>query len=107
MNAFQCYLVLVVVNVLLGLGPAYGQPERAGNGPGTSKSVSPQPSSSRDESQPVDVPVPSARAMEFYRSGNALWVFNRAWVILLTGALAFSGASARIRTLAQRMGRNW
>ncbi len=45
--------------------------------------------------------------MEFYRSGNALWVFNRAWAILLTSALAFSGFSARIRALAQRMGRNW
>ncbi len=35
--------------------------------------------------------------MRFYRGNNALWAFNLAWAILLTGGLAFSGASARLR----------
>jgi Zn-dependent protease with chaperone function len=61
----------------------------------------------RDESEPVAVPEASAKAMQFYRGNNALWGINQAWAILVTGGLAFSGLSARIRTLARRIGRNW
>src|SRR5439155_12464245 len=42
--------------------------------------------------------------MRYYRSGNWLWAIGQVWAILLTGGLAFSGISARLRTLAQRMG---
>ncbi len=45
--------------------------------------------------------------MAFYRSGNGFWILNRAWAILVTGVLAFSGASARIRTWAHRVGKTW
>ena len=45
--------------------------------------------------------------MEFYRTSNWLWVFNQVWAILLTGTLAFSGVSSRLRNLAQRLGRRW
>jgi len=34
-------------------------------------------------------------------------VLNQAWAILFPGILAFSGASAWLRTLAQRVGRGW
>jgi Zn-dependent protease with chaperone function len=61
----------------------------------------------RDESQPVAVPDPSEKAMQFYRGNNALWVLNRAWALLVIGGLAFSGLSARMRSLARRIGRNW
>jgi STE24 endopeptidase len=60
----------------------------------------------RDEQEPVAVPEPSEKAMQFYRGNNVLWVLNRAWAILVTGGVAFSGLSARLRTLAQRIGRN-
>ncbi len=60
----------------------------------------------KEEQEAVAVPEPSARAMEFYRGNNALWVLNRAWAILLIGGLAFSGLSARLRTMAQRIGGN-
>ena len=53
------------------------------------------------------MPEPSAKAMEFYRSGNWLWVFNRLWAIARAGGLAFSGFSARLRNLAQRLGGDW
>jgi STE24 endopeptidase len=59
------------------------------------------------ESEPVAVPQPSAKAMEYYRGGNWLWVLNQFWAILLPGALAFSGASAWLRSLARRLGRGW
>ena len=45
--------------------------------------------------------------MEYYRGGNWLWVLNQFWAILLPGALAFSGASAWLRSLARRLGRGW
>ncbi|MHB1558252.1 MAG: M48 family metallopeptidase, partial [Isosphaeraceae bacterium] len=43
--------------------------------------------------------------MRYYRGTNAIWAINRAWFILLTGGLAFSGISARLRNLARRIGR--
>ncbi len=61
----------------------------------------------RDEQEPVAVPEPSEKALRFYRGNNALWTLNRAWAILVNGALAFSGLSARLRTLAHRIGRSW
>jgi Zn-dependent protease with chaperone function len=60
----------------------------------------------RDEQEPVAVPEPSEKAMRFYRGNNALWAFNQVWAILVTGGLAFSGLSARMRDLARRIGGN-
>ncbi len=60
-----------------------------------------------NETEPVAVPEPSSKAMDYYRGGNWLWVLNQVWAILLPGALAFSGASAWLRSLAQRLGRGW
>jgi Zn-dependent protease with chaperone function len=59
------------------------------------------------ELEPVAVPEPSALAMQYYRSGNWLWVINRIWSLLVPGVLAFSGASARLRDVARRLGRVW
>jgi STE24 endopeptidase len=56
------------------------------------------------EREPVAVPEPSERAHQFYRSGNWLWVFDHVWTLLLLAGLAFSGFSARLRSLAQRLG---
>ena len=60
-----------------------------------------------DEHAPVPVPEPTEKAMAFYRSGMWIWGFNRLWAIALPAALAFSGFSARLRTLAARVGRRW
>ncbi len=66
-----------------------------------------QPSPAGDELEPVAVPEPSELALQFYRTGNWLWVLNVAWAVLLPGVLAFSGFSARLRNLAARLGRSW
>jgi STE24 endopeptidase len=63
--------------------------------------------SQADKVKLVAVPEPSARALEYYRSGNRLWMLNAVWVVLVPGLLAFSGFSARLRTLAARLGRAW
>jgi Zn-dependent protease with chaperone function len=57
----------------------------------------------RDEREPVAVPEPSETAMRFYRGNNVLWAVNQAWALLLTGGLAFSGLSARLRSLSGRL----
>jgi STE24 endopeptidase len=64
-------------------------------------------SSQADEVELVAVPEPSAAALEYYQSGNRLWILNRIWAILLPGLVAFSGFSARLRALVARLGRMW
>ena len=53
----------------------------------------------------VAVPEPSALALRYHRSGNALWVGATALDLLLPGALLFTGLSARVRSLAARVAR--
>ena len=64
-----------------------------------------EPTTEPGELEPVAVPEPSELAMQFYRSGNWLWMLNVAWAMLVPGVLAFSGFSARLRNLAARLGR--
>jgi Zn-dependent protease with chaperone function len=45
--------------------------------------------------------------MQYYRSGNVLWTVLTLLEILIPGIWAFGGWSARLRTLAQRIGRRW
>jgi STE24 endopeptidase len=59
-----------------------------------------------DETQPVAVPEPSELAVEYYASGNLLWVADQAWSILVLVVLLASGLSARVRDLALRLARN-
>src|SRR5438876_10449921 len=58
-------------------------------------------------SGPVEVPPPSENALTYYHTGNALWLFNTAWGILVPGVLLFTGLSAWIWRWAQRAGRKW
>ena len=67
----------------------------------------PTPAAAVDESQPVAVPEPSARAVDYYTSGNLLWVAGQAWSLLILVALLATGLSARLRDLANRIGRRW
>ncbi len=55
----------------------------------------------------VPVPQPSAQALALYHSGNVFWVINQIWALVLPGAFLFTGFSARLRTLAGRLGRYW
>ena len=71
-------------------------------------------SSSTSESRPADsaavrvaVPEPAAEAMEYYRSGNVLWIVGQVVVLAIPAIVLFSGLSARMRDLARRIGRKW
>lgn len=59
------------------------------------------------DAAPVTVPPPSAKAVRFYRTGVALWLFGKFWEILIPGIIVFTGFSAALRNTAQRVGRNW
>jgi len=100
------YLILLVLSSLaLTAARAQGQPiDKAAPQPGETGAAE---SAAVGELQPVPVPEPSEKALEYYRSGNWLWIFNHVWALLITGGLAFSGASARLRDVARRLGRIW
>lgn len=65
------------------------------------------PSSDPDERRPVAIPEPTALAVRYHLTGNAIWVFARLWDIAVPLALLVSGASAGLRDLARRIGRVW
>jgi STE24 endopeptidase len=56
---------------------------------------------------PVAVPEPSAQAVRHYRSGNLLWMVSTVWAFAVPALIFFSGFSARLRSLAQRVNRHW
>jgi STE24 endopeptidase len=56
---------------------------------------------------PVPVPVPSEQALDYYNSGNILWVVDTLWGILIPTLFLFTGFSARIRDWAQKIGKKW
>src|SRR5260370_14773545 len=60
-----------------------------------------------EETAPVAVPEPSEKALQYYHTGNLLWLVGTAWDILVPCLFLFTGLSARLRTWAQRLGRRW
>jgi len=59
------------------------------------------------DAAPIAVPEPSPKTLEYYRSGNVLWVAATLWGLLVPAAIFFSGLSARLRDWAQVVGRGW
>jgi STE24 endopeptidase len=58
-------------------------------------------------SGPVPVPEPSDKAVQYYRSGNVLWVITTLWGLFVPMLLLFTGLSAKMRDAARAIGRNW
>src|ERR1017187_9004949 len=99
----SCLFLLVMMFVS---GASFGQSLAEQGQPAQLDGAQPSPAAS--ELEPVAVKEPSALALQFYRSGNWLWVLNVAWAVLLPGLLAFSGFAARVRNLAAKLaGGNW
>jgi STE24 endopeptidase len=57
------------------------------------------------QQQTVSVPAPSELAIRYYRSGNVLWATSSVLSLLIPALILFTGLSARLRTLATRIGR--
>lgn len=87
-------LVLVLAGLLLGLPVALAE-------------TSPDWGGTTSAHEAVIVPEPSAEAMRYYRSGNALWIVGQLWGLAIPAIVLFSGLSARIRDAARRIGRYW
>jgi STE24 endopeptidase len=66
-----------------------------------------QTSTTQNDNGPVAIPVASEKAMSYYRTRNAWWGFGLLWGIFIPALFLFTGWSAKIRDLAQRMGKKW
>jgi Zn-dependent protease with chaperone function len=60
-----------------------------------------------EQNGPVSVPAASERAMNYYNSGNILWIADILWGMLIPALFLFTGFSARIRNWAQKLGKKW
>jgi STE24 endopeptidase len=69
--------------------------------------TSPESPPDAENAQRVVVPEPSPQAMEYYRSGNLLWLVRQSVALAIPAIVLCSGLSARIRNLAWRLGRKW
>lgn len=77
--------------------------------PATAAGASPETtrSATAADASRVEVPQPSDKALQFYRSGNVLWLLRLGWRIAVPAAILFSGLSARIRDFSRRLWDNW
>ncbi len=53
----------------------------------------------------VMVPEPSPLAVQYYESGNVLWAVRWLWTLTIPVLILFTGLAARLRNVAQRIGR--
>lgn len=82
---------------------AGAQAPAADPAPPTAADPAPAASAAPAQAGPVAVPVPSAKAMRWYRSGNWLWLLDTALGLLVPIALLATGFSAWLRDLAARL----
>jgi Zn-dependent protease with chaperone function len=100
MRAANALLLLLLI--LLTASAVFAQP--ATQAPPTPTAAT-APSSNAAPFQPVPVPPASEKAMEYYRSGNVLWVIDTLLGLAIPALLLFTGLSARMRDLAWKLGR--
>jgi Zn-dependent protease with chaperone function len=92
--------------VALAAPPATPTPDAAPHGIANQAAETPS-ATPASATGPVEVPEPSEAARRYARSGNWLWLLDQAWGLLVPAVILFTGFSARIRTVANRLGRNW
>lgn len=73
--------------------------------PSASPVVGPSAPVEDDQLSPVPVPPPTPLAVQYHETGNWIWALGEFWSIVVPAALLFSGASARLRDVAHRVGR--
>ena len=60
---------------------------------------------SQEQESAVAVPEPSPLALKYYRSGNVVWGIGALLTLLIPAIVVYTGFSARLRTMAFRLGR--
>jgi Zn-dependent protease with chaperone function len=99
-------LIAAVAAAAFAAPPATPSPDAAPHGI-ANQAAEPSPASAGSVSGPVEVPEPTEAARRYARSGNWFWALDQVWDVLIPGLILFSGLSAKIRTMAKRIGRNW
>ncbi len=66
-----------------------------------------QAAETQTDHRPVAVPIASEKAMSYYRTRNFWWGFGVLWGIFIPALFLFTGWSAKIRDVAQRLGTKW
>lgn len=96
-----CAVVATVALVATSTPAAAEQPAaaQAASHPGTSLS--------KGAAEPVTVPEPSEKAMQYYRSGNRLWIVRQLWGFAVPALILFTGLSARLRNASRALGHRW
>ena len=101
-------LALVCFVPLLAAEPKPPAPDEAPHGIANQAA---EPRAANDASPgdtgPVAVPEPSEKALRHARGGDWFWLTEQVWGLLVPSVFLFSGWSARLRTAARRVGRNW
>lgn len=92
-------VALLLVGAVCGVGWAQTEAPPAGD-PTSAAAVA-------AEEGPVPVPEPSEKAMQWYHSGNKLWLFGLVWDLALPAVILFTGFSAWLRDRARGSGRPW
>jgi STE24 endopeptidase len=66
-----------------------------------------QTSSVQNDNGPVAVPVITEKAQSYYNTRNFWWGFGILFGLLIPALFLFTGWSAKIRDVAQRLGKKW
>ncbi len=56
---------------------------------------------------PVSVPPPTDKAVEFFKSGNTLWIVQNLWGLAIPALILFSGFAGRLRSFCDGITRKW
>ncbi|MCC6796858.1 MAG: M48 family metallopeptidase [Candidatus Hydrogenedentes bacterium] len=101
----RCIIVCVLLCVAI-LSIAHAQDPQPPPAPSTTSSAN-APAANDAERGPVVLPPPSEKAVRFYKSGVALWLFQNAWDLIVPLVILFTGFSAKLRNGARSIGRYW
>jgi Zn-dependent protease with chaperone function len=102
-TALGLAFVLTLLLILSHSIPLARATARGAESPSAAKLPSDEPA----ERVTVPVPVPSPKAVRFHQTGLYLWAAARVWDAAVPLALLLTGASARLRDAARKLGRAW
>ncbi len=99
---------VLFVFCLLSASQAFARPHSIPQASATNPSTySVSAAGGQADAGPVAVPEPNEKAMRYYRSGVAWWIFGTIWGLVVPAALLLTGFSAGMRNLSVRLGRKW
>ena len=95
--------ILVALACFVGTSAQAADDRMAENADSTAANARPEDAATA----PVAVPKPSEKAMQYYRSGNVLWIVSQLVELAIPALILFTGFSARMRNVARSIGRKW